>query len=518
MASNDLFLGQEDPDDSLMPYVDRSSPEEQPASSAPAEDAGDAMDQDEQPAGGQDVEAEAGPSSSQQAPAGSAGADTSAGLNGAEGEDDELLASLPVYLSTALPSTSSLQIFQYPIYPRSRPLPVPASAAPRGLGIGARWRPKANRVEVELPLDVREAVYNAEQGDEMGAGAGAGIGSGAGAGPSGSGPSSKKKEARRLEKTRLESNEVPCLTKYMVGVIRDSESFHALSIIHISTGRCCGTRFCSDPPERITETALTPRCSSSPLLRTCADAMHLTPLDAVVQLRPSLHYLDAMDAAAESEKRRERALAAGEAASSESEEDAPDAEAGASSKRKKEPTAPQKKAQTLQVSLRADPNAPQRPGPGGGRGGEPPRGDQSAQLMASQRAAEAERWVDLEWKGENVSANRGPTGTLPFRPRTAGSPISNETQLTPEPPCLLHHPRPPPPPPPLSEHGSRNDLQRPTVRSFKNTASMLYPTARVSRFRVKEVQCLVKVQCRVNLQCKPSFASVAGRANTGAWG
>lgn len=152
-------------------------------------------------------------------------------------DDHNLLASLPVYFSTSLPSTSSLQIFQYPNYKRDTPLPIPESAKSRGLREAMRYRPNARRVEVELPLDLRPSVYNLERGEEMakGANVSGSIGHDTKA-PTSSGGTKVKKEygvedtksqkvggSKRLEKTRLESTLVPHQTKYMIGVIRDSE-------------------------------------------------------------------------------------------------------------------------------------------------------------------------------------------------------------------------------------------------------------------------------------------------------
>lgn len=153
--------------------------------------------------------------------------------------DHNLLASLPVYLSTSLPTTSSLQIFQYPNYNRNMPLPIPESARSRGLREAMRYRPKAKRVEMELPLDLRPTVYNLERGEEMakGANVSGSIGQGTKPPPSTGGIKVKKEYEmedtkstkgtgpKRLEKTRLESTLVPHQTKYMVGVIRDSEYY-----------------------------------------------------------------------------------------------------------------------------------------------------------------------------------------------------------------------------------------------------------------------------------------------------
>lgn len=284
--------------------------------------------------------------------------------------DSELVASLPVYLSKSLLSGSSLHVFQYPIYPRDRPLPVPYSAAARGLKISSRWRPRANRVEVELPLDVREEVYNTDRGVEFGAGADVLAQKQARADAAHGGTSSmeasssssrsrvkkeKEEEAqanrgpKKLEKIKLESTQVPNATEYMVGVIRDQ-------------------------------------------------ALHLTRLESIVQLRPSMNYLDAIDEAREAEKRRDRAAAAGEIGSDEEDEDeliemeAP--REGSTRSKKKEVKKPT--AQTLSVALRTDPNAKKGGGMGMGGGISEARD----QLMAAQREADAERWVDLEWRDE----------------------------------------------------------------------------------------------------------------------
>lgn len=225
-----------------------------------------------------------------------------------------------------------------------------------------------------MPLDVREEVYNADRGVEFGAGAevlaqkqARADAAHGGASPSETtAPSSRtrvkqeKEEAqtsrgpKKLEKIKLESSQVPNATEYMVGVIREQ-------------------------------------------------ALHLTRLESIVQLRPSMNYLDALDEAREAEKRRDRAAMAGELGSDEEDEEeliemeAPGEGSSRSSKaaRKdvKKPT-----AQTLSVALRTDPNA-KKGGGGMSMGG----GSSEARdlLMAAQREADAERWIDLEWRDEN---------------------------------------------------------------------------------------------------------------------
>ncbi len=287
--------------------------------------------------------------------------------------DSELVASLPVYLSKSLLGDSSLHVFQYPIYPRDRPLPVPYSAAARGLKVSSRWRPRANRVEVELPLDVRAEVYNSERGVDFGAGAdvlaqkqaradaahGGASSSGEASGSRTRVKKEKEEEAaanrgpKKLEKVKLESTQVPNATEYMVGVIRDQ-------------------------------------------------ALHLSRLESIVQLRPSMDYLDALDEAREAERRRDRAALAGELDSDEEDEEeliemeAP-GEGSSRSKAKKDAKKPA--AQTLSVALRTDPNA--KKGGGIGMGSGSGTGSEARDLlMAAQREAEAERWLDLEWRDE----------------------------------------------------------------------------------------------------------------------
>lgn len=170
-----------------------------------------------------------------------------------EFDDPNLLASYPIYLSHSVPSTSSLQLFQYPTYPNRAPLPLPNYSKERGLTHAIRWRPNAGWVQVELPLDLRAALYHKEKGEEMAKGAdkmGGQIGSGDPAGNDaededalpwarrrGNKKSSRaadsdeemagiggaKGPSRKLEKMRLESEVMPHMTKYCVGVMRDRE-------------------------------------------------------------------------------------------------------------------------------------------------------------------------------------------------------------------------------------------------------------------------------------------------------
>ncbi|PWN20769.1 hypothetical protein BCV69DRAFT_287525 [Microstroma glucosiphilum] len=293
-----------------------------------------------------------------------------------EFDDPNLLASYPIYLSHSIPSTSSLQLFQYPTYPNKAPLPLPNYSRERGLTHAIRWRPNAGWVQVELPLDLRAALYHKEKGEEMAKGAekmGGQIGSGNPADDDageeealpwarrrGSKKSSRANDSdeemagiggargpsRKLEKMRLESEVMPHMTKYCVGVMRDQ-------------------------------------------------ALHLTQLDRILQLRPSMHHLDGLDALEAEDKRNAAKAFAGEQTGNESEggEGAPHPAAAA----KKE----KKTAYNVGVKFNGTPGGPGAGGGGGfgGRGqGDGPGYDARDALMASRRRAEGENWVELEWR------------------------------------------------------------------------------------------------------------------------
>jgi hypothetical protein len=123
-----------------------------------------------------------------------------------------------------------------------------------------------------------------------------------------------------------------------------------------------------------------------------------------VQLRPSMHYLDALDSLAQQEKRRAQAEPGEDLDEGSTTEDG-----GKGSSRVKE----KKKAQSLSVSIRGD----QGGGPLGARG-KGAVADSRDLLMLADREAEGERWIDLDWKNETVrlmSVQLGQTGRLTLR-------------------------------------------------------------------------------------------------------
>ena len=161
--------------------------------------------------------------------------------------DDPVVASLPVYLSTAL--VPNLQLYQYPLL--QRPLQAPPSAQVAGKKINARFKPDTDVIEIHVPFDTREDVWNKKQGREYGQYR-----------AEEDGQRATSKDEKRLDDLRLKSERIREGAAYMVGVMRDSKS------------SCCFTVYNS---------ALPPRSS---------DQLHLHRLSATYKFRPNLTYVD----------------------------------------------------------------------------------------------------------------------------------------------------------------------------------------------------------------------------------
>ena len=124
--------------------------------------------------------------------------------------DDTVVASLPIYLSTTL--VPNLQLYQYPLL--QRPLQVPPSAKVAGKKINARFKPETDVIEIHIPFDTREDLWNKKQGREYGQHR-----------AEEDGQKAISKEERRLDDLRLKSERIREGAAYMVGVIRDSKLF-----------------------------------------------------------------------------------------------------------------------------------------------------------------------------------------------------------------------------------------------------------------------------------------------------
>ncbi|KAG8797679.1 hypothetical protein FRC16_008642 [Serendipita sp. 398] len=144
--------------------------------------------------------------------------------------DDPIVSVIPIQLSSIL--DPNLQLHQYPL--SSRPLEVPPSARDAGKVITARIKPLAERIEVHIPFDTREEVWNQRRGFEYGD---------ARREEDGKKPSGR--EEHRLEELRLRSEKVPHRGTYMIGLLR-------------------------------------------------GDRLHLHPISATYKLRPHLGYIDVL--------------------------------------------------------------------------------------------------------------------------------------------------------------------------------------------------------------------------------
>ncbi|KAG8831917.1 hypothetical protein FRC17_002361 [Serendipita sp. 399] len=122
--------------------------------------------------------------------------------------DDPVVSVIPIQLSSVL--DPNLQLHQYPL--SSRPLAVPPSARDAGKAITARIKPMAERIEVHVPFDTREEVWNQRRGFEYGD---------ARREEDGKKPSSR--EEHRLEELRLRSEKVPHRGTYMIGLLRGGD-------------------------------------------------------------------------------------------------------------------------------------------------------------------------------------------------------------------------------------------------------------------------------------------------------
>ena len=130
--------------------------------------------------------------------------------------NDPLVAVLPIHYSNGL--VPNIHLHQFPLL--FRPLEVPPSAAESGKRIRARHKPRAQRVEVHVPVDTRKEVWNPERGIQFGE---ARV-----EGDQQELASDKKERGRqrageehRLNETRMSSEKIQERGVYMLGIVRD---------------------------------------------------------------------------------------------------------------------------------------------------------------------------------------------------------------------------------------------------------------------------------------------------------
>ncbi len=129
-----------------------------------------------------------------------------------EDDDDEIIATLPVYVSHSL--SSSLHLFQYPLQVGNAPS-LNRWAREHEEVITARMKEQVKRFELEVPVDMREPVWNDERAEEMGFVKEKVRNKAKG----------KEKEPEKWgTKVRLRSEEVPEVTGYWSGIVHDGKS------------------------------------------------------------------------------------------------------------------------------------------------------------------------------------------------------------------------------------------------------------------------------------------------------
>lgn len=136
-------------------------------------------------------------------------------------ENDELITSLPIHLTTNL--GQDVQLHQFPLL--TRPLETPPSAIRSGKRISARIKPTARRLEIHVPADTRPEVWNADKGKEFGA---ARLEDDR---EKNQEPKAKGKEGEepRLSEVRLRSEEIAHRNTYMLGIVRDGNALSHLT-------------------------------------------------------------------------------------------------------------------------------------------------------------------------------------------------------------------------------------------------------------------------------------------------
>ena len=137
--------------------------------------------------------------------------------------DDQIISTLPIHISSSL--LPGLQIYQFPLL--TRPLQVPPSAAQSGKKIRARMKPKTGRLEIHVPVDTRQEVWNKERSKELGRARTEDDAE------KGHGDKGKQKETDdyRLSEIRLQSERIPDRGTYMLGVVREGKLSLKISLL-----------------------------------------------------------------------------------------------------------------------------------------------------------------------------------------------------------------------------------------------------------------------------------------------
>lgn len=263
-------------------------------------------------------------------------------------EQDEIINRIPIRLSNRL----SLQIHQFPLL--SRPLQAPPSAEASGKRITARIKSQSRVLEIHVPADTRTEVYNSERGHEFGKGQ---LDDDREKNQERKGGKGREGEEPRLAEIRLRSEEIPHRGTQMLGIVHESK--HASHY--------------------------------APLFRdslTHQDELHLHPINATHQFRPTLTYLDIL-----SRKSRRRAGDDSDSDSDDGPPPDPDEPVPVTAAKKKEKKATAGDAKEVQVSARRTDD----------KGGNLSQlSNARKEMLAIIRAEQDESWQDLQFCGMTV--------------------------------------------------------------------------------------------------------------------
>jgi DNA-directed RNA polymerase III subunit RPC5 len=270
-------------------------------------------------------------------------------------EEDPIVTTLPIHYSDTL--APNVHIHQYPLL--TRPLHVPPSAAASGKRIRARIKPTVKRLEVHLPLDTRQEVWNSERGKLLGQARVDDDREKNQDMQSGAKNTTREVIEPRLSEVRMQSEQIGQRGIYMLGIVRDG--------VHIFF-HLCGS------------------CQRAKLGK-----LHLHPISETHQLRPTLTYLDVIH-----RKSRRRG------AESDDESDdgpPPDPDEPPPAPVEKKERKPATDAKDIQVSARksADDKNASNSLQGGLSAGR-------REMLIALRAEEDEPWEELEFFSGEVSS------------------------------------------------------------------------------------------------------------------
>ncbi|KIJ21621.1 hypothetical protein PAXINDRAFT_104915 [Paxillus involutus ATCC 200175] len=138
-----------------------------------------------------------------------------------EVDNDELVSVLPIHYSDTL--SPNVHLHQFPLL--ARPLQTPPSAVLTGKGIRARAKLVSRKFEIHIPVDTRSEVWNTEKSKELG------VAQREDDREKNQEDQTKQREGEesRLTENRLQSEQIPHLGAYMLGVVRDGR-LHFLPI------------------------------------------------------------------------------------------------------------------------------------------------------------------------------------------------------------------------------------------------------------------------------------------------